>query len=89
VKRSKKKSISFRFEPKQSEKRLFHFALKRNKKIGSEMKRNKKILEAKQSELTSSNFVLVGREKFEAKRSKNIFFCVSVRHACETDLVSL
>jgi hypothetical protein len=37
---------------KQSEKRLFRFALKQNKKSGSEMKRNEKILEAKQSENT-------------------------------------
>ncbi len=34
----------------KAKKRLFRFALKRNEKIGSETKRNKKILEAKQSE---------------------------------------
>jgi hypothetical protein len=35
------------------------------------------------------NFALVGSEKFEAKRSEKNNFCLSVRNACETDLVSL
>jgi hypothetical protein len=38
VKRSEKTFISFSFEAKQSKKRLFCFALKRNEKIGSETK---------------------------------------------------
>jgi hypothetical protein len=69
VKRSKKKFISFRFEAKQSEKRLFHFALKRNEKIGSKTKRNKHFLEAKQSEHSSINFVFFSRER--ATRTRN------------------
>jgi hypothetical protein len=78
VKRSGKTLFSFRFEAKQSKKRLFHFALKLNEKIGSETrnfwKRNK-------AKIPSINFALVGSEKFEAKRSKKIKkFHVSVRN---------
>jgi hypothetical protein len=43
---------SFRFEVKQSEKTFISFRLEAKQKIRSEMKRNKKILEAKQSENT-------------------------------------
>jgi hypothetical protein len=71
VKRSEKMFISFHFEAKQSEKRSFHFALKRNKKIGSETKNFWKRNKAK---VRSINFALVGSEKFEAKRSKFFFF---------------
>jgi hypothetical protein len=52
VKRSEKTFIWFRFEVKQSEKNIFRFALKRNKKIRSKMKRNEKFSKAKQSENT-------------------------------------
>jgi hypothetical protein len=38
VKRSQKTFISLCFEAKQSEKRLFRFALKQNKKIGNKTK---------------------------------------------------
>jgi hypothetical protein len=76
--------FKFRFEAKQSKKSLFCFALKRNEKIGSEMnnfwKRNK-------AQICSINFALVGSEKFEER--SEIFFYVSVRNACETDLVLL
>jgi hypothetical protein len=90
--------ISFRFEAKQSEKRLFGFAskrnkakkslicfpLKRNEKIGSETKQNKKFLEAKQSENTVYQFCFSWKRKIlsEKKRNQKIF-------ACETDLVWL
>jgi hypothetical protein len=37
----------------------------------------------------SINFALVGSEKFEGKRSEKKIFRVSVRNACETDLVLL
>jgi hypothetical protein len=67
VKRSQKTFISFRFEAKQSKKRLFGFALKRNAKIGSETKNFWKRNKAK---IHSINFALVGSEKFEAKRSE-------------------
>jgi hypothetical protein len=43
---------SFRFEAKQSEKTFISFHLEAKRKIGSEMKRNEKFLEAKQSENT-------------------------------------
>jgi hypothetical protein len=80
VKRSKT-VISFCFEAKQSKKRLFRFALKRNEKIWNEMKHFWKQNKAK---IRSINFSSVGSIKFEEKRSekKLNFFCFT--WACET-----
>jgi hypothetical protein len=53
VKASEKKMFSsFRFEAKQSKKTLISFRLEAKRKIGSETKRNEKILDAKQSKNT-------------------------------------
>ncbi len=55
----------------------------RKEKIGNETKRNK-------AKIRYTNFALVRSEKFKEKRRGTIlFFHVSVRNACETDLVSL
>ncbi len=73
---------------KKAKKRLFHFASKRNEKIGSETNNFCKQNKAK---IRTINFASVGSEKFEAKKSENkiCIFHVSVRNACETDLVLL
>jgi succinate dehydrogenase flavin-adding protein (antitoxin of CptAB toxin-antitoxin module) len=54
----------------------------------SEAKRSetKKIRKQNKAKIRSINFALDGSEK---KRKKKLFFHVSVRNACETDLVSL
>ncbi len=75
----------------KAKKRLFRFTLKRNERIGSE---TNKFWKRNKAKIRSINFALVGSEKLEAKwsekkRKKNLFFHVSVRNACETDLVSL
>jgi hypothetical protein len=66
-------------------KRLFHFASKGNKMIGSE---TKNFWKRNKANIRSINFALVGSENFEAKRSENkkFLFNVSVRNACKTDL---
>jgi hypothetical protein len=71
VKRSEKMFILFRFEAKQSKKRLVSFALQRNKKIGSEIN---KFWKQNKVKIRCIDFALIGREKFEVKRSDNIFF---------------
>jgi hypothetical protein len=83
VKRSEKTFISFRFEAKQSKKTFISSRFEAKRKNRSETtnfwKRNK-------VRIRSINFALVGRTKFDAKRSKK----VSVPNQCETaDLVSL
>jgi hypothetical protein len=60
VKRSEKTFISFHLEAKQSEKKtLFLFRFEAKQKIGGETKRNKKLLEAKQSKKTLFYFPLI------------------------------
>jgi predicted AAA+ superfamily ATPase len=70
--------ISFRFEAKQSEKRLFHFTLKQNEKIGSKTKRNEKLLETKQSKntvyLISLWLEAKNSKQKKRKEAKKIFF---------------
>ncbi len=62
---------------KEAKKRLFRFAVKQNKKIGSETKNFWKRNKVK---IRCINFALVGSEKFEAKRSEKKKICVSVRN---------
>jgi hypothetical protein len=72
--KKRKNVYSFRFEAKRKDR-----------------KRNEKFCKRNKGKKSTINFALVGSEKFEAKRSekKFCFFHVSVRNACETDLVSL
>jgi hypothetical protein len=76
-KQSEKTFISFRFEAKRKDR-------KRNEA------KTKKFWKQNKAKIRSINIALAGGEKFEAKRSeKKMCFHVSVRNACETDLVSL
>ncbi len=93
-KEAKKMFISFRFEAKQSEKTFISFRLEAKQKIRSKTKRNEKFLEAKQSENTVYLFRFGWKRKIWSEKKRNeakkiFFFRVSVRNACETDLVSL
>jgi hypothetical protein len=79
---------------KRSEKPLFRFALKRNEKIGSETKRSEAKRNIFVSETKRKKALLISlwseakNSKRKAKK-KNFFFHMSVRNACETDLVLL
>ncbi len=75
--KAKKMFISFHIEAKRKDR-------KRNEKIGSETKRNKKIWKWNKAKIHSINFALVGSEKFEAKWSekKGKFFFFT--WACKT-----
>jgi hypothetical protein len=74
--------ISFRSKTKQKTFILFRFEAKRK-----DWKRNEQFLEAKQS-ANMLDLFRFGRKR-KIWRKKRIFFYVSVRNACETDLVLL
>jgi hypothetical protein len=78
VKRSDKTFISFHFEAKQSEKTFISVCFEAKRKIfGSETKRKYAVLISLRSEA-----------KISKRKEAEKMFHVSVRNACETDLVS-
>ncbi len=87
--------ISFRFEAKQSEKTFISFRLKAKQKNQKRNETKRKIFgsETKQKYGVFISLWLKAknskRKKAKWSEKKIIFFRVSVRNACETDLVSL
>jgi hypothetical protein len=67
-------------------KRLFRFYLKRNGEIGSE---KKSFWKGNKAKICCINFDLSEAKNLKRKEAKKKKFRVSVRHACQTDLVLL